>query len=385
MKRLQRALEDLAERGDHRDVDQVLAAARSGGGCAERRRSSAMRRAVPIGLAAAAVTLVVGFTMLLTNDGRNPIDVATGDDSSEEPSRGAGLGDDRGPPADSGRPAEVPSVWVGHGEDHRLVVVDTASGQVLRVLAEFDDPDTFVEETGEPFAGGSFLGDFALTPDGGTVYWERCCEPAPGTVFRAPVEGGEAEQVVNGAYPAISPDGSRLAVVVLQWIMVVNLETGETTPFAASEPQMPSELVNIAWSPDGRSVVFEQYGDARGEGRVMALDVDDATSLDEARAVVTANDDGTPMFPTFDGQGRLHVVRQQRLGAGVDGPAQALVVDPGTGKEISIRPLATAVADQGHDASGTYLIRTFVDGLVQYRTIGGEPVPLAGGYRAGTW
>ena len=274
---------------------------------------------------------------------------------------------------------------MGHDENQRLVVVDTASGQVLRVLAQFDDPDTFVEETGEPFAGGSFLGAFALSPDGRTVYWERCCEPAPGTVFRAPVEGGEPEQVVNGAYPAISPDGSRLAVVVLQWIAVVDLRTGESTRFAASEESSPAELTNITWSPDGRSVVFEQYGNAPGEGRVMVLDVDDAASLDDARSVVAANDDGTPMFPTFDGQGRLHVVRQQRLHAGVDGPAQALVVDPDTGTEVSRRPLATAVAHQGHDASGTYLIRTFVDGVVQYRTTGGEPVTLAGGYRAGVW
>lgn len=80
-------------------------------------------------------------------------------------------------------PGNVPARWVGQDGDHRLVVVDTASGDVVRVLETFDDPDTFTEETGEPYAGGSFLGAIAVSPDGRTVYWERCCEPAPGVIF----------------------------------------------------------------------------------------------------------------------------------------------------------------------------------------------------------
>lgn len=72
-----------------------------------------------------------------------------------------------------------------------------------------------MEEVGEPFAGGSFLGAIAVGPDRRSVYYERCCEPAPGMVFRVDVDGGEPQRVTDGAFPALSPDGSRLAVVEL--------------------------------------------------------------------------------------------------------------------------------------------------------------------------
>lgn len=153
-------------------------------------------------------------------------------------------------------PGGVPARWVGHDEEHRLVVVDTDSGEALRVLETFDDADVFTEETGEPLAAGSFLGDITVSPDGGTVYWERCCEPAPGVIFRAPVDGGEPEQVTLGAFPALSPDGSQLAVVELQWITVVDLATGDARRFTAGGDRGPSALANPAWSPDGATLAL---------------------------------------------------------------------------------------------------------------------------------
>ena len=295
----------------------------------------------------------------------------------------------RGEPPTTLEPGGAPARWVGHDEDQRLVVVDTDSGEVLRVLETFDDADRFTERTGEPLAGGSFLGDITVSPDGATTYWERCCEPAPGAIFRAPLDGGEPEQVTLGAFPALSPDGSQLAVVELQWITVVDLATGDVRRITAGADRGPSALANPAWSPDGSTLAYEQYDDDLEHGQVMVLDVESATSLEEARVLTRADAGGTPTLPTFDRAGRLHIVRQQGsaafAGGEPGGPAEAVVLDAGSGAVISRRQLDAAVSEQDHDPTGSYLLRTFVDGSVEYRTLDGAPVTLATGYLAASW
>lgn len=119
------------------------------------------------------------------------------------------------------------------------------------------------------------------------------------------------------------------------------------------------------------------------------LDIEAASSLDDARVLVSADTTGTPMLPTFDRTGRLHIVRQQgalaQPGGEPSGPAEAAVLDPATGVVISRRALTAAASEQDHDPTGSYLLRTFVDGSVEYRTLDGEPVTLANGYLAASW
>lgn len=121
----------------------------------------------------------------------------------------------------------------------------------------------------------------------------------------------------------------------------------------------------------------------------MVLDVETACSLDDARQVATADPDGTPMLPSFDREGRLHVVRQQRGGTApggvLEGSAGAVVLDAETGARVSRRPLRTAVSEQVHDPTGRFLIRTFVDGSVQHRDAEGAPVVLGEGSLAAAW
>ena len=276
--------------------------------------------------------------------------------------------------------AVAPTAWVGH-DQQRLVVVDPGSGDV-RVLEQLDDPDDVGDEPLEPVAGGSFLGDIAVSPDGTAVYWEQCCEPAPGVIFRTPIGGGEAEQVTLGAFPAVSPDGSTLAVVELQWLSLVDLATGDVRRIA-STGEAPTALANPTWSRDGTSLAFERYDDSVERGWIMVVDVT-ATSLDTAREVAAHDEAGTPMLPTYDARGRLHLVRQHGGLGPVRGPAEAVVVDATTGSVVSRRAVG-AVREQDHDRSGTSLLRTFADGTVEHRTQDGSPVVLGEGYLSASW
>ena len=94
-------------------------------------------------------------------------------------------------------------------EGGRLVVVDVASGKVLRTLMTFSDLRT---ET--PEGGRAAPRDITLTPDGTVAYLEWCCEPAAGDIRRVPTAGGSdagADSVAHGYGPSVSPDGASVA------------------------------------------------------------------------------------------------------------------------------------------------------------------------------
>lgn len=274
----------------------------------------------------------------------------------------------------------APARWVGRSVDGRLVAVDTVSGRE-ETLATFDDPRV---PSSEPAAAGSFLGMADLSPDGTTVYYETCCEPAVGQVFRVPATGGDPELVTSGTDPAVSPDGTKLAVVELQWLKVRDLATGAETRYEAAE--LPTMLSHPAWSPDGRSIALERYDADVRVGRVVVLDLDDATDLDDAREITAADADGTPRFPSFDQAGRVHVVRQ-----GVDqeggplGPARVEVRSPVVAGEISRQALDQPLRDQHHDATGAFVLRVLADGTVEIVDPQGTPRAAGSGFDDVAW
>lgn len=403
MTRLQRAMEELAGRGTPRGADAVLRAALDEVGgmrpAADDQPGPRRRTVAALAVAAAAVVAVVAGVLVATGDDDDDTVPVASDDGTDTtvttttaPERTTTTEEG----ADDVDAVDVPVAWVGHQEGGRLVVLDTETGEELRVLHEADDPDDFGDGTGEPFAAGSFLGDLALTPDGSTVYFDLCCEPAPGRIMRVPSAGGEPGEVGYGYYPAVSPDGSTLAVVEMQWLTLIDVDTEEVTRLEWDSEDDPHSMSGPAWSPDGRQLVFERH---EGDGAaILLLDLDTARSLDDARPVgELATADSTVTLPVFDRRGRLHVVRQPRTALEVevdraegDPPAEeaaeALVVDPDTGEVLSSDPLPSAVADQSFDASGTHLLRTYVDGTVRVHTDGGgEGEVLGSGFWAAAW
>ena len=281
---------------------------------------------------------------------------------------------------------ERPERWVGINDDGRLVVVATATGEVERVLGEFDHP-TECPEGDEPVAGCQWVVEAAVTADGEQVYFETCCEPAPGVVYRVPIDGGEAVQITYGGYPAVDPAGERLAVVELQWVTVVPLTGGEQRSFRDDDGEVASFLQGMSWSPDGSTLAFSVHDEDGERMRLHLLDVATATSFDDARPVPQPPG-ASWTLPQYRADGKLIVAGQEPnlTGPPIPGPAAGLVVDPRTGSVEEEFDYGGRVASQHVDASGVHLLYTLEDGSVHWRSSGGETAALApSGYVAAAW
>ncbi len=277
-----------------------------------------------------------------------------------------------------------PDRWVGITDDGRLVVVDAESGEHARVLGEFDHPDE-CPKAGEPAAGCRWVVEVALSPDGQQVYYETCCEPAPGVIHRVPIGGGEPEMVVFGAHPAVDAAGERLAVVELQWVTMHELGGERVVRFR--DDDSPAMLHGMTWSPDGEQLAFVAFDRNDEAGRLHVLDLNEADSLADAYAIGPPNGGRSWTLPTFRRDGALVVVEQElQVPNSPEGPARAVVVDPGSGEVRERFDRSGAVLSQHHDRSGTYLLYVLADGSVRWELDGADSGVLAdGGYLAATW
>lgn len=89
------------------------------------------------------------------------------------------------------------------------MVVETATGKVRSTLVDFGD---FPENgTQEDQSSWPYIDGVTITPDGRTAYYSVGPEPAVGILFRVAVTGGAPEEIGNGSYPRVSPDGRFLA------------------------------------------------------------------------------------------------------------------------------------------------------------------------------
>jgi hypothetical protein len=201
-----------------------------------------------------------------------------------------------GAPIDPGGDAR-PDLIALVREDGWLVVVDLATGEEreLHFGGDPDAPPTGLEEGGPQFIDG-----VDLSPDGGWIFFSTCCEPASGTTFRIPIDGGEPEQVAVGAYPRVSPDGRFVATGAGDLVIVTPVDGGEV----AASPQLECCFSRLAWSPDGtRLAAITGVGEADEVRQALLFDWDGSN--------LTVSDTGKPdnpgSFVSWTPDGRLTI------------------------------------------------------------------------------
>jgi hypothetical protein len=253
---------------------------------------------------------------------------------------------------------DPPAQLVAVTERGHIVVVDAATGEVIRDLGGFDDPTD--PEAANREGGPYSITGVALHPNGREVYFETCCEPASGVIFKVPVDGSvsiDSSRLVPVAYGFgidISADGRWLAFVSGPTVSVMDLETGQV-PYTAESGDGTHDWVQTAINADGSVLAVE---------RALARDADGRVTQSDARTTTI----GTGAYEEHPTQGGRFIP------VWMDG-----------GRTLASAPaLGTNPLDSNVDASGTWILEVTEDGALVARSE--ENVRIPGGpYTAADW
>ena len=258
--------------------------------------------------------------------------------------------------------------WVGVRADGVTVILQGVDGGQM---AEVEVPVAVGE------GGTSVVG--VLMQDGAVVV-DECCEPAAGRWFRWLVDtGGLVEGSWFGQVTDVDAAGRMLAADPNGF--VVKAATPEGDLFAewrAEADGAPAVApTDAAWSPDGSLIAF--VGNDPSGDVLLAVFGSEAAGLGEATVVDRGSSDGVhPAFPVIDRDGRIWYVlvdeasQVPTVGRGlVPKTRGGRVADGRTGDVVGEVVYDGSVVDQSIDPSGTYLIITYADGWVVWRTTDG--------------
>jgi Tol biopolymer transport system component len=162
-------------------------------------------------------------------------------------------------------------VWFPDGKS--LLVRDWTDpqGSISAGLFKIDS------ETGEttllvPEKPGSELGQPRLSHDGKAIFYQN-----KNTLWKRNLETGEVKEIYRPTPPtesigftqslAVSPDGQRLAFLLRQSLFVIPATGGDARELLKlGEPEaFAPDWSNVAWTPDGRYLVFAKSGDKQSE------------------------------------------------------------------------------------------------------------------------
>jgi hypothetical protein len=309
---------------------------------------------------------------------------------STEPTESPDPTDTPGPTASP--PAEAPPATIvafqpleGGDPIGRLVLIDTAGGEVVQVLLAHVD-------TSE---GGIFAPE--LSPDGRTLYYAMGTSACTEDVVRLPLDGGGEEVLATGGArgPALSPDGRLLAYLYWdpdpcigkdQYIVVQDMGTGEETQWRFHPGSSGTERVTvrrIAWLSDSRTLVYELGDEETSSIYLLATERDQGVELGKEHRL--GPQDSSLELIGLHAEG-VAAVRQCliKTDPGCPPGPEIVALDPDTGEIIAtlLRPAPTAFA-YDLDPSGRHLLYIGEDGL--YRWSGGEAVKVGDGYSAAAW
>jgi len=124
-----------------------------------------------------------------------------------------------------------------------------------------------------------------FSPDGNFVYYSvRGAEFPKGALFQVPILGGEPKKIlesVNQGDISFSPDGDRFAFtrqISDSDSQLLTVNTDGTNEEKLVESKAPVLLDNLAWSPDGKKIVFESFiADGGGSSELSEVQVADGS------------------------------------------------------------------------------------------------------------
>jgi hypothetical protein len=280
-----------------------------------------------------------------------------------------------------------------------LVVLDSANGSVVQTLVP-----------------GGVLGDeISVAPDGSTVYY-AVHSGCLGQVLSIPLAGGSPTVIGKGTLPAISPDGSRLALVNgpdmtpgclpsssdvgQKYTMVIRtLSTGTQAVYpmlpSGQASGLPSPISHLSWSPDSLSIAVSIASVQDNEGwnvelinLATAKDYLSGTGVQELPA--TGNPDARLSYlreAVYQPDGNLFVSRACCAGFPVHNKSRLMwEVNP---SGTLVHQVAIGFADLDHTSlavshSGAWLLY-LAGGALYVSRNGNKPSQLATGLIAATW
>lgn len=344
------------------------------------------RRSAAFASAAAIVAFVAIASLLLSRGGdRDSPVIADGPTTSAQEASTTTrpeVATNAVDPRDAAGPR--PEQMVATTEDGRLVVLDVATGNEVRELARAGTASDYDNAGSE-----SFIDAVEVDPAGSTVYFSTCCEPAPGAMFRVPLDGSEepVRLALDGAYPDVR-SGAPEHIVVTNTIGVYMYEL----------PVGPLE------DPVGSSGGARELAEASGNGSqpfwlgptslaFQRFDPDQGSSI----AVVSDIDTKAPTvtdLSTESGIGWEHpvgtaaaiIVAEQCCAPEYGDRATGRVVDPATGAVLESFELEGPVADL--DLSDNWLLITYTDGEIVQVDLSSQALtaePLASGVDNAAW
>ncbi|WP_162941515.1 hypothetical protein [Desertimonas flava] len=284
-----------------------------------------------------------------------------------------------GPASSEPAPGDVPAPLTDPAapfDPSERIVAVTDDGRVVVIPVAEDGA------AGEPFpvldVGADYVDGVALDADRSTAFVGVCC--SPGTIHVATADGGETDSF-DGSAPVTSPDRASLAHVLGTSIVVVDIESGE------------SSVIETAAVDDGDSDSFTPFDVAWiNDDEVVVFGATDTQSF-EFRSYDVASGSLVTSAPASEGgQPNFYFVGTDLDGAVVvvDIPLEPtmdtvlLRLDPATltpssaGPDAATLPAGTRSASL--NAAATHLLWVDADGVL---TIDGTA--LDGTYRWAAW
>jgi hypothetical protein len=148
--------------------------------------------------------------------------------------------------------SSAPPATIAATQKGSIVLISSKDGHLIRTLV------------GRANAGDT--SHVARTSGGGTVYFSREISTSCHEIWRVSVADSGRVRIARGDYPAVSPDGKRLAYVAAdncgdrsQRVILRDIRTGSELSWRPRERQ-EGGYGSVLWAPDGHSLIVQQCG-----------------------------------------------------------------------------------------------------------------------------